>query len=715
MQQLAEDARLAVLDSYAVLDTPPEAAYDQVTRALAERFGTKTALVTLVDRERQWFKSRWGFEERETPREVSFCARTMHEPDLLVVPDATADPRFRDNPYVTGPDHVRFYAGAPLVDASGAALGAVCVVHDEPRELLPEEAEALRAAAEEVRTQLQLRRSLRELTERVTGRADVPAPDLLLELLDRSPSGLAVLSPELKVLWCNEPLGRLVGSRGAAGDALDDVVPPAVAEQVAPLVRHAMAGAETTDVEVALRSEARERVLRLTAFGLRDWRGEPYAVGLGVRDVTEQRHAEHRLRHLAEHDQLTGLVTRARFEEEVELELQRAARYGGTHGLLVLDLDNFKHVNDSWGHKAGDALLAGVAAALQERLRETDVVARLGGDEFAVLLREVDLTAATALAESLVSAVAAVRVPGARTGRASTSIGGCVFGEGWADAAAVVVAADSAMYDAKEAGRNRAVVREPLPADEARRRGGRTTWTERVRSALDTDGFALWAQPMRPLRHDGRDHYELLLRMVEDGGVVAPDAFLPSAERYDLIQAVDRWVVGSGIAVAAQHPDSSFHLNVSAKSLREPGLLRLVDRTIEEHGADPARIVFEVTETVAIANLEESQRFARDLRALGCRFALDDFGRGAASYYYLKHLPLDVVKIDGDFVRDLPSSRLDQLVVSSVVDVAAELGCETVAEFVEDEATLQLVQQLGVDLAQGYHVGMPAPSALLAG
>jgi EAL domain-containing protein (putative c-di-GMP-specific phosphodiesterase class I) len=300
---------------------------------------------------------------------------------------------------------------------------------------------------------------------------------------------------------------------------------------------------------------------------------------------------------------------------------------------------------------------------------------------------------------------------GTRAVHATVSVGGSVFGADCGDAADVIAAADAAMYDAKELGRNRSIVR--LTGSRAMEVQTRTrvTWAERIREALASDAFTLYVQPIIDLTGAQPLRYEVLVRMLDrDGGVVAPGSFLQVAERFDLVQRIDRWVARTAIRTLSEVAGSTrFHVNLSAKSLRDGDLLALVERELSDTGVDPDRVVFEITETAAVANLEESRSFAERLRGLGCGFALDDFGTGFSSFYYLKHLPVDVVKIDGDFVRELPRSRIDQIVVSSVVGIAAELGCTTVGEFVEDEQTLRLLRDYGVEHAQGYHCGRPRP------
>ena len=450
---------------------------------------------------------------------------------------------------------------------------------------------------------------------------------------------------------------------------------------------------------------------------VRDADGRPLHLLDQIQDITERRRFEHELRRLADHDPLTGLLNRRRFEQELERHVAEVARYGPRGALLVLDLDHFKYVNDVLGHHAGDELILCVAALLQDRLRSSDTLARLGGDEFAVLLPNADTGEAEHVAQTLVQAVreqATVTAAGRRR-RVTTSIGIAPFGRGGATGEEVLIEADLAMYEAKEAGRDRYALVSP-DGDRPARVRARGSWLDRIRGALDDDGFLLYAQPIRDL-HTGRIlQYELLLRMRGEGGdVIGPAAFLPLAERFGLACEIDRWVVGQAIELLAGDPggEITLEVNLSGPSLNDTGLLRLIETEVQRRQVDPRRLTFEITETAAVANIPLARRFAERLMALGCRFALDDFGSGFGSFYYLKHLPFDFLKIDGEFVSGSLTSRTDQLVIEAVVRIARGLGKQTIAEFVSSPELEAFVREQGVDYAQGFEVGRPVPVAEL--
>ncbi|MBA2349810.1 MAG: EAL domain-containing protein [Solirubrobacterales bacterium] len=437
-----------------------------------------------------------------------------------------------------------------------------------------------------------------------------------------------------------------------------------------------------------------------------------------IRDVTERKEAEAHLRHLAEHDTLTGLLNRRCFEEHFAREIALAARYGAEGTLLLLDIDSLKDVNDAQGHSVGDDILKRIARILQTRMRSTDIVARLGGDEFAVLLPHTGAEPAAALTREVLRTIrAGVLVVDSTRVNVSCSAGLAGFGQG-ALAEDVMIAADVSLYAAKEQGRDRVVVHRPGTGEVAKRQV-RASWTQRLREVLDADGLVAYRQPIHDTALGHVTQYELLVRILNEAGQpIAPGNFLPTAERTGMIVQLDRYMIDCAlelIADAQAHPGPrgpvGYAVNLSARSLAQPELPQVIARRVEASGIDARLLVFEITESAAIANMEAAAAFAHGLRALGCTFALDDFGAGFASLSHLKHLPLDWLKIDGEYIRDLPRSRTDQVIVRNLARIARDLGLRTTAEFVGDQETLDMVTDYGVGHAQGFYIGRPEPIA----
>jgi diguanylate cyclase (GGDEF)-like protein len=446
---------------------------------------------------------------------------------------------------------------------------------------------------------------------------------------------------------------------------------------------------------------------------------EGRAVVVAALDRAEKTVAE--LRHLAEHDPLTGLLNRRRFRSLLDQYVSFRARYGGRGALIVIDIDGLKDVNDRLGHQGGDNLIRGVAAVLEERVRATDRVARLSGDEFAVLMPQTDTAGAVQLGEDLREQVAEAFSADSELGAVTISVGVAMFGaKGEAGAEAVLVAADQAMYKAKREGRNRIALFDADPGASSAQRRAQTT-SGRIREALTKNRLSLATQPIRDLASGGIERYEVLLRMPgEDGELLAAASFIEVAERSGMIQELDRWVVGRALELMGERERAgapvSLHVNLSGATMTDLSVLEFIERRLDEGDADPARCTFEITQTARVEDYDVAAGFADRLGEFGCEVAIDDYGAGFGPFAYLKRFPFDVIKIDGTFIRDLPRNDADQLTVKAIVEIASGLGKRTIAEFVEDEDTAQMLREYGVDMAQGYHLGRPvdADEALAA-
>ena len=426
--------------------------------------------------------------------------------------------------------------------------------------------------------------------------------------------------------------------------------------------------------------------------------------------------------HLADHDPLTGLLNRRRLQIEVAASIESAQHTGVQHALVLIDLDNFKMINDTRGHALGDTVLRGVANALQQRLRSGDTLARLGGDEFAEILPDCDEAAATDIARELISAVALTTIVPDSSGRmirVNASAGVAAF-NGYPNLTpeSLLVDADIALYEAKAAGRNRVAI---AAGGESSREQMQTrqSWVERLRTALDNDGFELWAQPILELASRKVTRHELLLRLSGGDVGIPPSQFLAVAEQVGLIGDIDTWVIGAAFRLVREHLaaglDCNLQVDVSGASVADPAIFEIVRRELAVGDVPGECLTFEITETSAIADMEQAQRFARMVRDHGCGLSLDDFGAGFGSFFYLKHLPFDSLKIDGEFIRQIADSAHDQYVVRARVQSADSLRRETVAEFVEEDRTLEILEEIGVTYAQGYAIGRPKrASSLLA-
>ena len=444
---------------------------------------------------------------------------------------------------------------------------------------------------------------------------------------------------------------------------------------------------------------------------LRAERGERVHYEGMLTNVTERKSFESQLQFLADHDPLTGLFNRRRFVQELDLEIKLMRRDGHPSSLLMLDVDGLKQVNDAMGHQAGDALVRQTAEVLRDRLRGTDSVGRLGGDEFAVLLRGSRVNEAAAVAQVLLDRFRGrEQVASAEPIRPTISIGLTSLRRNFTGADEAIGAADRAMYEAKRTGGDRvAMYSRRLPP----RTEGRGSWADQIRDALDEDRIVLYRQPIIHLASREVHRHEVLIRMRSpEGDVLPPEAFLPDAERFDLVQELDRRAAHQAVSLIAAESNGEplrLEVNVAAKTMEDPEFTEALADALREEGVDPANLILEVSEQVAVSDLKRARAFAERVAELGCGFALDNFGSGFGSFFYLKHLPVDHIKIDGDLIRGLSSSRVDREIVSSIVDVARSLDRETVGERVNDERTLVLMKQLGVDYAQGFHLGPPTP------
>lgn len=425
-----------------------------------------------------------------------------------------------------------------------------------------------------------------------------------------------------------------------------------------------------------------------------------------------QRELADRLMFMVERDPLTGLANRSRFGNELQRCMEHLQRDAGRQGaLLYFDIDEFKTINDTFGHRAGDNMLLRAANTIGKIIRADEMLARLGGDEFVVLAPEADRAGAEALAERIVEAVRGISFDFSGHPLGMTiSLGIALFPEHGSDEESIVSHADAAMYQAKASGKNCWRFYRP-ELDDSAQMLHQLGWNERIQRALDDQLLVLHFQGIHAVDTGAIAHYEALVRMIEPDSresLLMPGSFIPAAEKSGRIIDIDRWVIRHAIETLADNPAlPALAINVSARSFCEPGLAELIRSNLAAHEVEAGRLIIELTETGALANIQDAEHFIHDVRALGCTVCLDDFGVGFSSFAYLKQLPADVLKIDGMFIRNLADDPNDQVFVRAIVEVARGLGKKTVAEFVGNAETMLILRQLGVDFAQGYHLSRP--------
>jgi len=446
--------------------------------------------------------------------------------------------------------------------------------------------------------------------------------------------------------------------------------------------------------------------------------GSALGVILVIHDVTETRKMERELSYQATHDALTGLINRTEFEARLGFAIESTYQAAESHVLCQLDIDKLKIINDTCCHEAGDSIIRSVTAVLQGCLRDSDVLACIGGDEFGIVLKNCTLDAATEVAGNMLSAIRGMNFTSCdRSFDVCASIGLTPVTSTSASLANIMSQVDLACYEAKDSGGDRYRVYEPSDRNLVRRHD-EMKWVAPLKEAIKSDRLVLYYQDIVPVvpDADAGGHFEVLVRMLdENGNIVPPDVFLPAAERYHLITSLDRWVVSNTFSWYASqlHADvaglETISINLSGASVTDAGFLDFIKNELHTHEVPPAVVCFEITETAAIANLDAATGFIHELKRLGCRFALDDFGSGLSSFSYLKNLPVDYLKIDGSFVKDMETDAIDCEMVSSIHQLGSVMGTKTIAEFVENDGILRKLAEIGVDYAQGYGIARPRP------
>ncbi|HHI94808.1 MAG TPA: EAL domain-containing protein [Gammaproteobacteria bacterium] len=659
---------------------------------------------------------------RLSRNEPSLLVTVFDEGRLAETVDATED--FRVNQRLVKQYDITSLIAAPLI-AEGEVIGLIgASTRGRVRHFTRQDHDMLNLLAREATTvvhtqQLEEKRQQAELLYQ-------EAHQLAEVTLQSISDGVITTDTDGQVAYLNPVAEQFTGwtSQEAQGRAVEQVL-CLDDEAGAPLVNPVMLCLETGDsltlpgsVTLRNRKDNKEFAVELRVAPIREADKQIRGVVLTFHDTTDLSKMAGRLSYQASHDSLTGLLNRHEFEARLELAMVGCELDGREHALCHLDLDKFKVVNNTCGHIAGDELLKQLGARFRAILREDDSVARLGGDEFGLLLENCSLAQAKEIAGNILKMAENFRFTWQdKSFNVGLSLGLVPINAHSGSLTDVLSAADSACFVAKDQGYNRlhVFVQDDLALT---RHKGEMQWLQHIREALDNDHFQLYHQRIQPLSEAANADYrysEILLRLQhEDGEIITPNLFLPAAERYHLMSAIDRWVVSHALALLGRQAAQpvSYSINLSAQSLCEDRFLEFVLAELTASAVAPERVCFEITETAAIANLTRAMRFITELKNRGCRFALDDFGSGLSSFSYLKNLPVDYLKIDGVFVKDIDTNPIDYAMVEAINQIGHVMGIKTVAEFVTTGEVMQAVQTIGVDFGQGYHIARPEPVLL---
>ena len=706
-----EDARLRTLAEHDIVTAAPDPALAHIVEFAAELLGAPTAFISFVDRDCQVFHAKHGLTLDKTNREVAFCSHTILQDDVFVVLDTTRDPRFRDNPLVTGPPFIRFYAGAPLRSEDGYAIGTLCLVGSKPRQTFTEKDQhILIGLARLARDQLNLRRSA--VVQRITH-------SRFEHITGTSPDGIVCADETGRIIFWNAAAERIFGYTvdEAVGQHIDLIVPERMRGGHEGSLRQLADGIPGPLIgrTVELFGRHRDGGEFPVELSLSTWReGEAAAFGAIVRDVSDRHVVEQRLFRLAHHDALTGLLNRGVLHARIGTALAAAL----PAAVLMLDLDGFKEVNDGHGHAVGDAVLRQTAERVQACIGSDAIAARLGGDEFAVVLPNVgDPLIAVASAEAIITAMSKPFPVGGQLLRLSASVGVALSPSHSEDPEELLACADAALYRAKADGRGRHRLFTPDLREAAQRE---RTCRDGLRRAVEHDEFELYYQPQVRLSDGALLGAEALIRWRHpDHGLLGPVAFLTTLETGPHAAVVGDWVLRTACAQAEVWrrngiPDFRIGVNLFGAQFARGDLAETVSRALVKTGLPGANLELEITENIILRHDEVLVGALRDLRWLGVGVAFDDYGTGYASLSLLKRFPLTRLKIDRGFVQNLCEDPQDAAIVRAIIALSHSFGLEVIAEGIETDEQRQRLIVKGCEAAQGYLFGRPMPAAEFA-
>ncbi|SCX35936.1 Bacteriophytochrome cph2 [Agrobacterium rosae] len=699
-----DEKRIEVLDNFALMDTPPEREYDHIIQMASRIFDIPTVLVSLVHRDRQFFKARIGLDVCQTGRDVSFCTFAIMESEVFVIPDASKDARFQSNALVTGYPNIRFYAGAPLITSEGHALGSLCLIDQKPRETFSDrDRRILQDLAVMVLERMELRRVERE---------SEASRNRFINITSTSPDAIICANGKNQITSWNASAETIFGysKEEALGKALDIIMPDAMrSRHRAGLARVSAGGpARIIGTSVNLTAKRRDGSDVPIELSLSQWSeaGEPQ-FGAIIRDITTRLEAVKQLKHAAEYDHLTGLANRSSLTQRI----RQACDNHEPSALLLIDLDGFKDVNDTLGHAAGDFVLKIIAHRLRETVPAHHMVARLGGDEFVVLMSEtVDPLKTSELGSALISVIQEPIEFDNDPIHIGASIG-ISLRSGFEDESEQMLGnADLALYQAKVDGRHLVRIFTPELRQAALKKGAMGS---SIRQAWENHEFELYYQPQIKLSDGSLAGAEALIRWNHPNlGVVSPGAFLPVLEASLLAVPVGEWILRTACAQAAHWRNAGCEnfrigVNLFAAQFRTRDFAKSVELALSDSHLPATALELEITENIILRNEQRIMKPLHHLRSLGVGIAFDDFGTGFASLSLLKDYPVTRLKIDRSFVSGSERNKKDEVIVEAVTRLAAGFDLEVIAEGIETAEQEDLMRQYACDEGQGYLYGRP--------